>query len=982
MGNSKKVMLIGWDAADWKVIHKLMDEGKMPTVAKMVENGVMGNMRTLSPVLSPMLWTSIATGKRPYKHGIYGFSEPTPDGKTVQPMTNVSRKCKAIWNILNQNDMESVVVGWWPSHPAEPINGAMVSDYYHKAPRKPGDEKPLLKKCIHPERLFDAMNEMRVHPMEMSGDVILPFIPHGGEIDQEVDSRISLVMRMLAECTTVHAAATHLLETEDWDFAAIYQDAIDHFSHSFMKFHPPQLSNVSDTDYRLFKDVVNGIYIYHDMMLARLMELGGEDTTYIVMSDHGFHPDHLRPRHLPAEPAGPAIEHRNYGIFLASGPGIRKDHIVHGANLLDVTPTILTIYDLPIGEDMDGQPLIEIFEGEPEIKTIPSWEEVEGNDGQHPKDMVIDPQESKEALEQLIALGYIERPDEDSDKAVASCVRELEYNLARSYMDAGMHGEAIPLLLALYKKYPLEFRFGIQLANCLRAKDRIRDLENLVNDLNARWRVAAVEARARIGEVAQIAKERRQNWKEMKEIDEANKEAGESRPRLAKVNSQGKPQLFDETELSLIRKMKAVARGNPQTLDFLAALIAAGRNDFEGALGHLEKAELTESTNPGFLYHVGNVYLGLERHDDAERAYQSALKHDDTHANSLMGLCRTYFEKGNIAKALDFGKQAVGLRFQFPLGHYFYGQARAASGDQKGAVQSLNTAIEQNPNFKEAHVLLASIYKQWENESELAQEHLAAANSLEQHSTKETSDDGKVEFEEIGSEDFRAHLPVIGNDDSGTRELILCIGQPKQTAVAFSGDPDPKETVYVVSGLPRSGTSMMMQMLTAGGLAPHTDSVREADENNPKGYFEAEMVKKLNSNNNWLRDCRGKVVKIVAPLIPYLPQELAYKIIFMERDMSEVLKSQTSMLQRLDKEGADLASERLGEVLMNQQMHAMNLLKYFRIPILTVNYAEAITSNGAIPKQLNDFLGLDLDTAKMAAVVDPKLYRERSGQSV
>ena len=238
MGNSKKVMLIGWDAADWKVIHKLMDEGKMPTVAKMVENGVMGNMRTLSPVLSPMLWTSIATGKRPYKHGIYGFSEPTPDGKTVQPMTNVSRKCKAIWNILNQNDMESVVVGWWPSHPAEPINGAMVSDYYHKAPRKPGDEKPLLKKCIHPERLFDAMNEMRVHPMEMSGDVILPFIPHGGVIDQEVDSRISLVMRMLAECTTVHAAATHLLETEDWDFAAIYQDAIDHFSHSFMKFHP------------------------------------------------------------------------------------------------------------------------------------------------------------------------------------------------------------------------------------------------------------------------------------------------------------------------------------------------------------------------------------------------------------------------------------------------------------------------------------------------------------------------------------------------------------------------------------------------------------------------------------------------------------------------------------------------------------------------------------------------------------------------
>lgn len=980
MGNSKKVMLIGWDAADWKVIHKLIDEGKMPTVAKMVENGVMGNMRTLSPVLSPMLWTSIATGKRPFKHGIYGFSEPTPDGKAVQPMTNVSRKCKAIWNILNQNDMESLVVGWWPSHPAEPINGAMVSDYYPKAPRKPGDEKPLLKKCVHPERLFDAMNEMRVHPMEMTGDVILPFLPNGADIDQEVDNRVSVIMRMLAECMTVHAAATHLLETEDWDFAAIYQDAIDHFSHSFMRYHPPQLPNVSDKDYRIYKDVVNGIYMFHDMMLARLMELGGEDTTYIVISDHGFHPDHLRPRHLPAEPAGPAIEHRNYGIFVASGPGIRKDHIVHGANLLDVTPTILSIYGLPIGEDMDGQPLVEVFDKEPEIKTIPSWEDVAGNDGQHPKDMVIDPQESKEALEQLIALGYIERPDKDSDKAIANCVRELDYNLARSYMDAGMHGEAIPLLLSLYQKYPLEFRFGIQLANCLRAKDRIQDLENLVNDLNGRWRVAAVEARERIREIAKIAKERRKNWKEMNEIDEANKVKGENRPRLAKVNAQGKPQLFDEQELSLIRKIRAVARGNPQTLDFLAALIAAGRDDFEAALEHLENAELTEAKNPGFMYHVGNVYLGLNRYEDAERAYQSALQHDETHANSLMGLCRTYYEKGNVAKALDFGKQAVGLKFQFPTGHFFYGQARAASGDHKGAVQSLNTAIEQNPNFKEAHKLLATIYKQWEGDSELAQEHIAAAKSLQNQSTKETKDDGSIEFPDIGSGDIREHLPVIGKDETTSEDLILCIGQPKKDTVAFSGDADPKDTVYVVSGLPRSGTSMMMQMLAAGGMEPFTDSVREADENNPKGYYEAERVKKLNSNNNWLRDCRGKVIKIVAPLIPYLPQELPYKIIFMERDMSEVLKSQSSMLQRMEKEGADLASERLAEVLDNQQIHSMNLLKYFRIPVLNVKYSDAVGGNGEVPARLREFLAMDLDTEKMASVVDPSLYRERSDQ--
>ncbi len=90
-----KVLLIGWDAADWKVIRPLMDAGKMPNVQRLVAAGASGQIATLHPPLSPMLWTSIATGKRPFKHGIHGFSEPTPDGRGVQPVTNLSRKCES-----------------------------------------------------------------------------------------------------------------------------------------------------------------------------------------------------------------------------------------------------------------------------------------------------------------------------------------------------------------------------------------------------------------------------------------------------------------------------------------------------------------------------------------------------------------------------------------------------------------------------------------------------------------------------------------------------------------------------------------------------------------------------------------------------------------------------------------------------------------------------------------------------------------------
>ena len=133
MNHKRKVLLIGWDAADWKVIHPLMDAGKMPNLQRLVGQGVMGQIATLQPALSPMLWTSIATGKRPFQHGIHGFSEPTLDGRDVKPVTNRSPKCKAVWNIFNQNGLRSVVIGWWPSHPAEPLNGVMVSDHYHRA---------------------------------------------------------------------------------------------------------------------------------------------------------------------------------------------------------------------------------------------------------------------------------------------------------------------------------------------------------------------------------------------------------------------------------------------------------------------------------------------------------------------------------------------------------------------------------------------------------------------------------------------------------------------------------------------------------------------------------------------------------------------------------------------------------------------------------------------------------------------------------
>src|SRR6185312_2096234 len=173
---SKRLLLIGWDAADWKVIDPLLAKGEMPNLAKLVNEGVRGNIATLYPPLSPMLWTTIATGKWPAKHGIHGFIETTEDGLGVRPVTNLGRKTKAFWNILNQNGKRSIVVGWWPSHPAEPIRGAMVSNLF-PIPASARPESPMLTGTVHPERWAAPLADLRVHGVEITGEMLSLFAP-------------------------------------------------------------------------------------------------------------------------------------------------------------------------------------------------------------------------------------------------------------------------------------------------------------------------------------------------------------------------------------------------------------------------------------------------------------------------------------------------------------------------------------------------------------------------------------------------------------------------------------------------------------------------------------------------------------------------------------------------------------------------------------------------------------------------------------
>jgi len=164
--SDRKLLVIGWDGADWKMINPLIDKGLMPNLEKLVNAGTIGNLSTLDPPFSPMLWTSMATGKRPYTHGVMGFNEPDADGINIRPVLSLSRKCKAIWNILTQEKKKTHTVAWWPSHPAEPINGVAISNFYQRAMNNSPENWDIAPQSIHPTQM-ELINLVQAIPRSL-----------------------------------------------------------------------------------------------------------------------------------------------------------------------------------------------------------------------------------------------------------------------------------------------------------------------------------------------------------------------------------------------------------------------------------------------------------------------------------------------------------------------------------------------------------------------------------------------------------------------------------------------------------------------------------------------------------------------------------------------------------------------------------------------------------------------------------------------
>ncbi len=438
----RKVVFIGVDGADWRIIDDLIGQGKLPNFRKLKETGATGPLRSIEPILSPMIWTTMATGKLPEEHGILNFTVADPETGRKVPITRLYRKVDAIWNMLSDYDRTVDIVGWLATFPAEQINGVMVTDRVgYLAYAEAEDEERSIDGGIAPADRVEEISSLVRPSSSIRFEEFSPFVHIDESQFLEDRSRVfdpknptNNMIMLYASTESYRRIALHLLREGQPDFLAVYFELVDATKHLFMHYAPPKLEHVGPEAYRVCKDAVTQAYVYQDRIVGEIMDLCDDNTIVIVASDHGFKSGRRRPTQRPEIWAGrAAFWHELDGIICMYGPGIREGSAIQFASIVDITPTLLALQGFPKANDMPGSVLDSVFDDE--LMASLNREKVatlERADREDDMTSLVGDGATDEALRKLEALGYITPENPDAHN-----------NLGQRLQDRGKYVEAV-----------------------------------------------------------------------------------------------------------------------------------------------------------------------------------------------------------------------------------------------------------------------------------------------------------------------------------------------------------------------------------------------------------------------------------------------------------------------------------------------------------------------------------------------------------
>ncbi|MEE9226534.1 MAG: tetratricopeptide repeat protein [Acidobacteriota bacterium] len=752
-----KILVVGIDGADWQILRPLLDRGDLPVLGRLVREGATAALKSSPPILSPLLWTTVATGRSPEEHGIVDFLVRDPVRQTKLPISSHYRKVKALWNLFSEADRSVDVVAWWATWPAETIRGRMVTDRVAYSLFGYQGTDSDRQGATYPSELLEAIDPLVVDPEAISYRDINRFIAISPEeydaarAEVEGDRRkayrnpINHLARIIASTRTYAAAAGELLRRGQPDLFMLYFQGIDEVCHRFAQYMPPKMDRVSEADYRKFSSAVEEFYRFQDELLGEIIAAVETGTTILILSDHGFLNGPDRP--IDASPGiegKPAKWHRLYGVWILHGPEVRPGPI-DWVSLYDTAPTILHMAGLPVSGEMSGRPVLEALQGEladeRRVVRVPTFES-EG--GSRMEARIAQPAIEAEMLEKLRSLGYIgsgeeeEGGVEDPDTATQETVT-FHSNLGSVYLQKGAFGQAeeelrkavalfpgyIPARQMLIQIQVHQKRWDEALDGSRRIIDSGREFElNLFHQLAKIYRgrgdleagleflesllprfPGSSEIQSAIGtlemERQEIARAETR-FRAALEIDPADLEAMTRLFQLYKERGE-MARVRQLLERALEKSPRSVMHRNWMGL----VLQAAG--DLAGAEREFLRARQTDPDFPGTLANLGALYGRTGRLAEAEPILQKAVEGHPQNIEARVNLGAVLGKLGRSNEAAECLEGAIALGYRTPDLYNAIGRAHFEAGNLPGAIEALKESLGMDPNQPEIRDILMEL---------------------------------------------------------------------------------------------------------------------------------------------------------------------------------------------------------------------------------------------------------------------------------
>ena len=406
-GGAAPVIWLGLDGLDWELLDRLSAEGKMPNWKRLTAEGATARLRSFAPTLSPVVWTTLATGTGPDVHRVLDFQEIDPATGQRVPISGRSRAGPAIWNVASAKGKTVGVVGWWATSPAEEVQGFFVSDA----------TSPILfdglpkQGVAFPASLAPGVEQIAARESRVTGEDLAAFVAMpASEIASQLASgdpadKLVLLSRAIAATRVESRIARELYDRQLPDLMMLYLEGTDVIGHLFASWVPPKMDCVSDADFARYRGAVDAYYALVDRVIGQWMRRASEDgATLIVNSDHGFRWGADRSCDSGSlDPATALSWHRLDGVFAAWGARVIPRGPRGDASVFDVEPTVAALLGLPVDRRARGAALRSVFRDLPD----PSREDLASLPVRRLESAPMSEKETSEYAKKLMALGYL-----------------------------------------------------------------------------------------------------------------------------------------------------------------------------------------------------------------------------------------------------------------------------------------------------------------------------------------------------------------------------------------------------------------------------------------------------------------------------------------------------------------------------------------------------------------------------------------------